>query len=165
MPGHADGVPVAGKTDPGREIAGIVLGRPHSVVGHFNGRESKPLRPRGAVDVPVQPGVVHEDLQTATDQQDDEQEVDVVGDTQPGRKALGLAACQEQGARAARGQSDRGPLNVRHDNRQHKRRNQEQKCAAVGYASCCLSYGQANMGGVKGKDPLGRHGPVPSWLF
>ena len=36
VPGHADGVPIAGKTDPGRQVAGIVLGCPHSVLGHFN---------------------------------------------------------------------------------------------------------------------------------
>ena len=89
MSGHADGVPVAGQTDPGREVAGVVLGGPHPVLGNFNRREPQPLRPRGAMDVPVQPGVVHENLQAAADQQDDEQEVDVVGDTQPDRKALG----------------------------------------------------------------------------
>ena len=43
------------------------------------------------MDVPVQPRVVHEDLQAAADEQDQEQEVDVVGDAQPGREAIGLA--------------------------------------------------------------------------
>ena len=113
MPGHADGVPVAGKTDPGREVTGIILGRPHPVLGHFNRRESKPLRPRRAVDVPVQPGMVHEDLQAAADQQDDEEEVDVVRDTQPARKALRKRRVESRlGHGRHGGQPDRGPLKV-----------------------------------------------------
>ena len=40
------------------------------------------------MDVPVQPRVVHEDLQAAADEQDQEQEVDVVRDAQPGREAV-----------------------------------------------------------------------------
>ena len=102
MPSHAYRVPIARKTDPGRQVAGIVLGGPDSVLRHFNGREPEPLRTWGAMDVPVQPGMVHEDLQPATDQQDDEQEVDVVGDTQPGRKPLRSAVNRgEPGPRAA----------------------------------------------------------------
>ena len=68
--GHADGVPVAGQADPGGEVAGIVLGGPEAVLRHLDRREPEPLRSGRAVDVPVQPGVVHEDLQAAADQQD-----------------------------------------------------------------------------------------------
>ena len=55
-----------------------------------NRREPEPLRAGCAVVVPVQPRVVHEDLEAAADKQDDEEEVDVVGDTQPGWKTRGL---------------------------------------------------------------------------
>ena len=70
VPGDADGVPVAGQADPGGEIAGVVLGRPDAVRGHLDRREPEPLRVGGAVDVPVEPGVLHEDLQAAADEQD-----------------------------------------------------------------------------------------------
>ena len=39
------------------------------------------------MDVAVQPGMIHEDLQAAADEQDQEQEVDVVGDAKPCREA------------------------------------------------------------------------------
>ena len=123
VPGHADGVPVAGQADPGREVAGVVLGRPDAVRRHFDRREPEPLRAGGAVDVPVQPGVVHEDLQAAADEQDDEQEVDVVGDAQPGRKAVGRGGLGSRlGTDGHLRQAEYGPLHVgRGDGEQDRR--------------------------------------------
>ena len=120
------------------------------------------------MDVPVQPGVVHEDLQTAADQQDDEQEVDVVSDTQPGRKALGRRCVEEEPGHGRHGgQPDRGPLNVGHDHRQHKRRNQQQKCASVGCAWCYFSYDQASTERGERRRPPGSAwaGPFVAILF
>ena len=96
VPGHADRVPVAGQADPGGQVAGVVLCRPDAVLRHLDRREPEPLRAGRAMDVPVQPRMVHEDLQAATDEQDQEEEVDVVGDAQPGRKAIRLyRRCRE----------------------------------------------------------------------
>ena len=62
VPGHADGVPVAGQADPGREVAVVVVGRPDAVRRHVDRSQPQPLGAGRTVDVPVQPGVVHEDL-------------------------------------------------------------------------------------------------------
>ena len=71
MASHPDSVAFAGKTNPGRQVTSIVLRRPNSICGYFNGCEPKPLRARCAVDIPVQSGMVHQDLKSASDQQDD----------------------------------------------------------------------------------------------
>ena len=75
----------------------------------------------GAMDVPVEAGVVHEDLQPAADEQDQEQEIDVMGDAQPGREAVRLR--RRCGSKHAVGRqcrkTDSAPLNV-------SRRDQEQ---------------------------------------
>ena len=68
VPGHADAVPVTGQADPGGERTGVVLGVPDAVRRHLDRREPDPFRVGRAVDVPVQPGVVHQDLQAATDE-------------------------------------------------------------------------------------------------
>ena len=62
MPGHTNGVPVAGKTDPGGEVARVIFGRPNPILRNFDGREAGPFCTGRAVDVPVQPRMVHEDL-------------------------------------------------------------------------------------------------------
>ena len=130
VPGHADRVPVAGQADPGGEVAGVVLGRPDAVLRHLDRREPEPLGAGGAVDVPVQPGVVHEDLQAAADEQDQEQEVDVVGDAQPGREAVRLRRRfgGQHGARRQRREADRAPLDVSRGNQQQQRRDEQQEC-------------------------------------
>ena len=130
VPGHADRVPVAGQADPGGEVAGVVLCRPDAVLGHLDRREPEPLRAGGAVDVPVQPGVVHEDLQAAADEQDQEQEVDVVGDAQPGREAVRLRGRfgGQRGAGRQRRETDRAPLDVSRGNQQQQRRDEQQEC-------------------------------------
>ena len=88
MPRHADGMPVAGQANPRREIAGVFFGRPDAVFGHLDRCEPEPLGAGRAMDVPVQPRMIRENLQAAANEQDQEQEVDVVGDAQPGRKAI-----------------------------------------------------------------------------
>jgi len=42
------------------------------------------------MDVPVQPRVIHQDLQTAANEQNQEEQVDVVPDAQPDRESLRL---------------------------------------------------------------------------
>ena len=93
MPGHPDGMPVAGQPNPWRKMTGVVFGRPDAVFGHLNRGEPEPFGAWRAMDVPVQPGMVREDLQATADQQDQEQKVDVVGDAQPRRKAVWLCGC------------------------------------------------------------------------
>jgi hypothetical protein len=90
MPCHADRVPVAGQADPREKMAGVIFCRPDAVLRYLHRREPEPLGAGGAVKVPIQPGMVREDLQAAADEQDQKQEVDVVGNTQPGRKAVRL---------------------------------------------------------------------------
>ena len=128
--GHADGVPVAGQADPGGEVAGIILGGPEAVLRHLDRREPEPLRSGRAVDVPVQPGVIREDLQAAADEQDDEQEVDVVGDAQPGRETVRLQCRLGAGVGVGwhQRQADRGPLDVRRSPQQGERRKEWQQC-------------------------------------
>ena len=130
--GHADGVPVAGQADPGGEVAGIILGRPEAVLRHLDRREPEPLRPGRAVDVPVQPGVVREDLQAAADEQDDEEKVDVVGDAQPGRKAMRLRRrlWDRSGGRRHRRQAEDCPLDVSGDKQKHEGRSEQEQCFA-----------------------------------
>src|SRR5438093_11996505 len=89
VPGHSYGMPVARQPDPRREIAGVILGGPDAVPRHFDWREPQPFRAGCAVNVPVQPRVIREDLQAAADKQDEKEEIDVMVDAQPGGKAKG----------------------------------------------------------------------------
>jgi hypothetical protein len=118
VPGHADRVPVAGQADPGREMAGVVLGGPDAVPRQLNEREPQPLGAGGAVNVPIKPRMVHEDLQAAADEQDHAQEGDIVGDAQPNRKAvrLGRRFGGNWGAGRQRRETQRAPLNVSRGN-------------------------------------------------
>ena len=88
MPGDADRVPVAGQADPRGKVAGVVLGGPDAVRWHLNRRQAEPLRVRCAVDIPVEARVLNQDLQAAADQQEQEKEVHIVGDAEPGREAV-----------------------------------------------------------------------------
>ena len=123
VPGHADGVPVAGQADPGREVAVVVVGRPDAVLRHVDRRQPQPLGAGRAVDVPVQPRVVHEDLQAAADEQDQEQEVDVMGDPEPRREAVGRGGVGSRlGTDGHLRQAEYGPLHVgRGDGEQDRR--------------------------------------------
>ena len=62
MPGHTNGVAVSRKTDPRGEVARVIFGRPNPILRNFNGCKACPLCTGRAVDVPVQPRMVHEDL-------------------------------------------------------------------------------------------------------
>ena len=132
MPGHADGVPVAGQADPGGEVAGVVFRCPDAIPRHLDRREPEPLRARRAMDIPVQPRVVHEDLQAAADKQDQEHEVDVVRDAQPARKAKGprRRSRRKLGNRRERWKTGNTPLDVRCGNQEQRRQNEQQKCLA-----------------------------------
>ncbi len=87
LPGHADSVTVAGQTQPRREIPLILIGRVDAVAGDFERREPRPLAVGRTVDVAIEPGMIHKDGKAAPDQQDQQQEVDVMGDAQPRGKA------------------------------------------------------------------------------
>ncbi len=130
MPGHADRVPVAGQADPRGEVPRIVLGSPDAVLRHLDWCEPEPLGAWGAVDVPVQPGVVREDLQAATDEEDQKQEVDVMRDAQPSREAVRLH--RRFGGKHAvgrqRGDADGAPLDVSRGNQEKQRRDEQQEC-------------------------------------
>ncbi len=93
MPGHSNGVPVAGQSNPRRKVTGVVFCCPETVFGHLDRGQPEPLCAGRAMDVPIQPRMVREDLQAATDEQDQEQKVDAVGDAQPQRKAVRLGGC------------------------------------------------------------------------
>jgi hypothetical protein len=88
VPCHADRMPVAGQANPRGKMAGVIFCRPDAVLRHLHRREPEPLSAGGAVKIPIQPGMVREDLQAAANKQDQEQEIDIVGNTQPGGKAV-----------------------------------------------------------------------------
>jgi len=92
VPCQPQGMAAAGQADPGREISGVFLGGIQPVARHLHRRESRPLRAWRAVDVPVQPGVIHQDLQAAANQQDHQHEIRVVRHTQPAAKPCAPAA-------------------------------------------------------------------------
>ena len=96
MPCHANGMPVAGQPDPGRQVARVVLGRPYPVRGNFDRRQPEPFRTRRAVDIPVKPRMIRQNLKTAADQQDYEEKIHLVGHAQPGRKTVGLCRCAQR---------------------------------------------------------------------
>jgi hypothetical protein len=59
LAGDSDGVASAGDSDPGGEVAGVLLGGVHAVGGHFDGGEADPLGAGRAVDVPIEARMVH----------------------------------------------------------------------------------------------------------
>jgi hypothetical protein len=129
VPCHADGVAATGQTDPRGEMAGVVLGRPGPVRGHHHRRQPQPLRAGGAMDVPVEPGMVHEDLQAAADEQNQEQEVDVVGDAEPGREAVRLCGRFVGQRRVVRDRRkpQHAPLDISRRQQQQRRRDEQQE--------------------------------------
>src|SRR5579875_1185005 len=82
------------------------------------------------MDVPVQPRMVHEDLQAAADEQNQKQEIDVVSDAQPWRKTVRHRSRFGTAVGVGRyyRQTDRGPLNVRCGYQQDKGRKKRQQC-------------------------------------
>ena len=130
--GDADGVPVAGQADPGGEIAGVVLGRPDAVRGNLDRRQAEPLRVGGAVDVPVEPGMLHEDLQAAADEQDQEEEVHIMGDAEPGRKAVRRGGLGNRfGTGRDPGQTEYSPLQVGCSYRRDDHEDEQQESEAL----------------------------------
>jgi len=81
------------------------------------------------VNVPVQPWVIRKDLQAAANEQDDEEKVDVMGDTQPRRKSERLSRRFGRHCEADRqhGQADNRPLDIGRRNRQQKRGDDQQQ--------------------------------------
>ena len=116
-----------GQSDPWREIAGIVLGRPDAIRGRFDRRrldrgEANTLRAGRAADVPVQAGMIQKNLQAAANEQDDEKKVNVMSNAYPKRKALLVRSIEQ--ARRTRGhrwEAEYYPLNVGRNRREQER--------------------------------------------
>ena len=87
----ADGVPVAGRANERREIAGIILGRPEAIARNLDRREADPLAVRRAVVVEIEPGMIGEDGEAAADEHGDEEEVEEMGVADPERESVGPA--------------------------------------------------------------------------
>ena len=85
---HADGVPVAGRANERREIAGIILGRPQAVARDFDGSEADPLAIWGAVVVEIEPWMIGQDGKAAADEHGDEKEVEEMAVADPKRKSV-----------------------------------------------------------------------------
>jgi len=79
--------------------------------------------------VPVESRVVRQNLEATTDEQDQEQEIDVVGDAQPGREAVRLHGCfgSQCGTGRHRRKTDGAPLDVRGSNQEQRRRDERQE--------------------------------------
>ena len=85
---HADGVPVAGRANERREIAGIILGRPQAVARDLDGREADPLAVRRAVVVEIEPWMIGQDGKAAADEHGDEKEVEEMAVADPERESV-----------------------------------------------------------------------------
>ena len=88
VPGQSQRMAATRQTDPRRKIPGIFLGGIQAVHRHLHRRETDPLGAWGAVDVPIKSRVIHEDLNAAADEQDQEQEVHIVSESNPSRKTI-----------------------------------------------------------------------------
>ena len=87
-PRNPDCVPVAGSTNEGRNVAGVILCRPNPVTRDFDGREPDPFAARCAVIIKVQTRMIHQDRQTAANQHHHEQKIEEMTVTHPERKAV-----------------------------------------------------------------------------
>jgi hypothetical protein len=93
-PRDADGVPVAGRADERRNIAGIVFGGPEAVARDFERREADPLASRRAVVVEIETGMIHQDGKAAANEHGDEEEVEEMAVTDPEREPVrALQSC------------------------------------------------------------------------
>jgi hypothetical protein len=68
------------------------------------------------VDVPVEPGMIHENLQTTADQQNQEEKIHIMSDAQPYRKSLRLSSQIGLKAVRKRRETDDGPLPISRGN-------------------------------------------------
>ena len=79
-----------------------VLGGVEPIAGHLDGSGAEPLVAGGAMHVPVQARVVHQDLQSAVHQQGDEQEAEGMRPADPEREAVRLRHALRQDRRVDR---------------------------------------------------------------
>ena len=86
VPRHADRVAEARQSQPGRQVALIIIRRIQTVRRNLGRREANPLRARSAVDIAVEPGMVPENGKSTADNQQHQQKVSEVGQAQPGGK-------------------------------------------------------------------------------
>ncbi len=77
-----------GDTQPPGKGDRIVLGRPYPT-GRNRGLEAEPFSPGRAVALPVQPGMVGENLDTGADNERHEKQVEEVQQPEPIRKSRG----------------------------------------------------------------------------
>ena len=70
MPCHSNGMPVPGQPIQGVRWRASSLAVHTRSRGNFDRRQPQPFRTRRAVDIPVKPGMIRQDLKTAADQQD-----------------------------------------------------------------------------------------------
>ncbi len=106
VPGHSDRVAVAGQADPRRKMPGVFLGRPDAIRRHLDRRQPQPLAAGRAMDVPIQPRVVHEDLESAAHEQGHNRSTDGVdkcgamrGNSRRSASARGIAWRADTGGR------------------------------------------------------------------
>lgn len=90
------------------------------------------------MEVPIQPGMVHQDLQPAAHKQDDEEKIDIMGDAQPGRKAGGSHCISWFGQdRIVEDWQTQGcPLNICGSDCQDRQRGQRDQCFALNMHGC-----------------------------
>ena len=87
-PRNPNSVPVAGCADDRRKVTGIVFRRPDAVARNLERCKSDPFAPRRAVIIEIQTGVIHQDGQTAANQQHHKKEIEEVAVTDPERKPV-----------------------------------------------------------------------------
>jgi hypothetical protein len=87
-PRDTDGVPVSGRADQGRDIAGIVLRRPNPIAGNLERRKPDPFASWGAIVIEIQPRMIHQDRKAAADQERHKKEIEEMAVSDPERKAV-----------------------------------------------------------------------------
>ncbi len=86
--GDADGMPVAGRGNDGRDVASIVLRGPEPIRRDLDRRQPNPFAARRAVIVEVEARMIDQDRQAASDQHRHKKKVEEVAVAYPQRKAM-----------------------------------------------------------------------------
>src|SRR5664280_1317849 len=80
---HSHGVTISRQGDQRGDVTGVVLRRPQAVRRNFQRRKPHPFRVRRAMTVPIKPWVIHENGESAADQQQQKEEVHKMSQSQP----------------------------------------------------------------------------------
>jgi len=87
-PRHPHGVPIARQGHQRGNVASVVLRCSQTVCGNRQGRKPHPFRVWRTMTVPIEPRMIHQNGESAADQEQQEKEVHEVGQSQPRGKTV-----------------------------------------------------------------------------